>query len=288
MTEDAAVQFIAARITRPPSPANEIEVAVAKVYQQTTFNSTPRKYPNAPRPVSLAEIKYDEARLRATAAKITMPANWRHWLWERSPMRPETQNALSFLSRLYQPGEIVQTFDVFKTKNPRWTVTVTNPMDCRVPDAMRDGGDFQSGIWFLCNPVDGLWHPNPRRNNEPSCRSEESLTAFRYIVLESDVAPAHLWLAFVAQIPTKIAAITPEQIVEHNLPTRPMKKNDKRGKEWIGGCVEVDTMPPAVLKGIVRDCITQHIDPYQWQQTKLIEAEERETLRQYAETWRAA
>ena len=81
------------------------------------------------------------------------------------------------------------------------------------------------------------------------------------------------------------AAITPEQIVEHNLPTRPMKKGDKRGKDWIGGCVEVDTMPPAVLKGIVRDCITQHIDPYQWHQTKLIEAEEKETLRSYAAAW---
>ena len=60
---------------------------------------------------------------------------------------------------------------------------------------------------------------------------------------------------------------------------------DRRGKDWIGGCVEVDTMPPAVLKGIVRDCITQHIDPYQWHQTKLIEAEEKETLRSYAAAW---
>jgi hypothetical protein len=33
------------------------------------------------------------------AAKIKAPASWRHWLWERSPMRPETQNAISFLSR---------------------------------------------------------------------------------------------------------------------------------------------------------------------------------------------
>jgi len=82
------------------------------------------------------------------------------------------------------------------------------------------------------------------------------------------------------------AAITPEQIVEHNLPTRPMKKGDKRGKDWIGGCVEVDTMPPAALKGIVRDCITQHIDQFEWQQTKIIEAEERETLRSYAAVWR--
>ena len=40
-----------------------------------------------------------------------------------------------------------------------------------------------------------------------SCRSEESLTAFRYAVLESDLAPADLWLAFIVQLPIRIAAI---------------------------------------------------------------------------------
>jgi hypothetical protein len=80
-------------------------------------------------------------------------------------------------------------------------------MDCRVPAGIREGGRFQAGIWFLCNPVDGQWHPNPRQNDEPSCRSEESLIAFRYIVLESDIAPSDLWVAFVVQVPARIAAI---------------------------------------------------------------------------------
>lgn len=78
------------------------------------------------------------------------------------------------------------------------------------------------------------------------------------------------------------AAITPEQIKIHRLPTRPVKKSDTRAAEWQGGCVEVDTMPPAVLKAIVRDCITKHIDRHQWEQTLVIENAERETLRQFA------
>jgi hypothetical protein len=104
------------------------------------------------------------------------------------------------LSRLYRPGETVYAFDKMggiEGKHPRWSFTISNPMDCRVPVEMREGGRFQSGIWFLCNPVDGQWHPNPRQNDESSCRSEESLTAFRYVVWESDVAPADLWVAFV-------------------------------------------------------------------------------------------
>ena len=205
MTEADAIPFIAAKLTRPPSPPNEVEVAVAKAYHQTT---TPRRYGTAARrPVKLTDLKYDEAKLRAVAEQIHAPVNWRHWLWERSPIIPDSQNALSFLARLYRPGEMVHTFDVFRTKTPRWTLNIDNPMDCRLPAQMREGGRFQSGIWYLCNPIDGQWHPNPRDNEIPSCRAEESVTSFRYVVLESDVAPANLWLAFVAQIPARIAAI---------------------------------------------------------------------------------
>jgi len=78
------------------------------------------------------------------------------------------------------------------------------------------------------------------------------------------------------------AAVTPEQIEQHNLPTRPVKKTDTRAAGWLGGCVEVDTMKPAVLKSIVRDCITGHIDRHQWEKTRVIENAERETLQRFA------
>lgn len=78
------------------------------------------------------------------------------------------------------------------------------------------------------------------------------------------------------------AAITPAQIKKYSLPTRPVKKSDTRANGWRGGCVEVDTMPPAILKSIVSECITQHIDSHQWEKTRAIEDAERETLRQFA------
>lgn len=207
MSGAEAVQFIAARISRPPSPPNEIESAVSKAYRTPTFSSAPRPYPNASRPaLPLSAIKFDEARLRVAAAKIVAPANWRHWLWERSPKRPEAMNGYSFLAQLYEPDEKVHLFDVFERKCPLATVIVRQPMDCRVPALIRSGGRYAAGIWYLCNPVDGRWHPNPRENNL-SCRSQESITAFRYAVLESDQAPPHLWLGFIAQLPTRVAAI---------------------------------------------------------------------------------
>lgn len=212
ISEAAAVQFIVARITRPASPQNEVEVAVAKAYRHapTSHGAAHQSSPAPRRAVPLSEVKFEEAKLRAVAVKIRTPANWRHWLWERSPMRPETQNAVSFLSRLYRPGETVYAFDKMdgvQGKRPRWSFTISRPMDCGIPAEMREGGRFQSGVWFLCNPVDGEWHPNPRQNNRLSCRSEESVTAYRYAVWESDVAPANLWLAFIAQVPARIAAI---------------------------------------------------------------------------------
>ncbi|MGD0746060.1 MAG: hypothetical protein ABSA45_12980 [Verrucomicrobiota bacterium] len=78
------------------------------------------------------------------------------------------------------------------------------------------------------------------------------------------------------------ACITPSQILIHRLPTRPVKKSDTRAGGWQGGCVEIDTMPPAVLKKLVRNCITKHIEPHQWEQIQIAEKEERETLRQLA------
>jgi hypothetical protein len=61
-----------------------------------------------------------------------------------------------------------------------------------------------------------------------------------------------------------------------------VKTSDRRAVGWEGGCVEIDTMPPAVLKQMVRDCIVQHIEPHAWEQTKRVEEMERETLRKMA------
>ena len=63
------------------------------------------------------------------------------------------------------------------------------------------------GVWFLAQPVDGEFHNNPRLGGKPSRRSEESVTAWRYAVLESDEADAEDWLRCLIQMPLRIASI---------------------------------------------------------------------------------
>lgn len=80
-------------------------------------------------------------------------------------------------------------------------------------------------------------------------------------------------------------AITPEQIVEHDLPTRPTKKTDSRAAGFEGESVEVDALPSPVLRGLVRDAIEQWIDPDLLRLTKSVEASERDVLRRIANGW---
>ena len=203
---DEAERRLTASITRAPTPANEIQATVAKAYGNAwTPSGRPfRLHHRAP--VPLTEISFDPAKLAAIGGSITPPKSWRHWLWERSPKRPEAQNAFSFLGHLYRDGEKVHVFDRFESKTPVHTVTITHPMDCRIPASIRDGGQHGLGCWYLCNPVDGQWHHNPRQDSM-SCRSEEAVTAFRYAVLESDQAPFDQWLAFIVQLPLRTSAI---------------------------------------------------------------------------------
>jgi hypothetical protein len=73
-------------------------------------------------------------------------------------------------------------------------------------------------------------------------------------------------------------AVTPAQIKEYNLPTRPTKKTDSRAKNFEGESVEVDALPPHVIRQMVEASITQHIDPTAWQHEQEIEELERETF----------
>lgn len=80
-------------------------------------------------------------------------------------------------------------------------------------------------------------------------------------------------------------AVTPEQIQEMNLRTRPLKRGDQRlvkNLHWTGEAVEVEAIPPDVLREIVRERIESHIDPEQLRQTRLVEAAERDVLAGFA------
>jgi hypothetical protein len=73
-------------------------------------------------------------------------------------------------------------------------------------------------------------------------------------------------------------AVTPQQIVRWNLPTRPTKPTDTRSKRFGDISVELDAIDPNTLRDIVRHAIEQHLPADQLAVLKVAEASERELL----------
>lgn len=89
-----------------------------------------------------------------------------------------------------------------------------------------------------------------------------------------------------AEIHFRRVAVTELQIQTLNLPTRPTKITDSRSKFFDGESVEVDAIPPATLREIVRTVIERHISKRVLEQTKLVEEQERATLARMMEVVR--
>jgi hypothetical protein len=81
-----------------------------------------------------------------------------------------------------------------------------------------------------------------------------------------------------AEIHFERVAVTEEQIHELNLATRPTKQTDSRSRTFRGESVEVDAIPSATLRALVRERIERHIDRRALQAARRVENEERETL----------
>jgi hypothetical protein len=78
-------------------------------------------------------------------------------------------------------------------------------------------------------------------------------------------------------------ALSEEHIAEFNLPTRPTKREgNAHANGFDGDSVELDALPPGVLRDMVRETIEQHIAPEVVDVLRAAEESERELLR----TWR--
>lgn len=73
-------------------------------------------------------------------------------------------------------------------------------------------------------------------------------------------------------------AVTPEQIRSMGLQTRPSKKSDPRAAKHGSIAVELDAIPPAELRRLVRETIEAHVDPYWLEHVRNIEQHEREVI----------
>jgi hypothetical protein len=82
-----------------------------------------------------------------------------------------------------------------------------------------------------------------------------------------------------AEIYFERIAVTPDQIDEWNLPSRPTKSSDTRSKNFGDISVELDAIPPAKLRRLVEFYIEQHLPKHQFEVLKAAERSEREILR---------
>jgi hypothetical protein len=78
-------------------------------------------------------------------------------------------------------------------------------------------------------------------------------------------------------------AVTSEQIEEFGLPTRPTKGSDVRTRRFEGESVEVDAIPPQVLRTLCEEAIEAHVDRSRLKRLKIVEKEERRVLKALAD-----
>lgn len=161
----------------------------------------------APSPSSQAPAYTPPPKAEYDASKLTKFAgDWANtadllWLANRSVYDPALVNSERYLRALYKATEKVLVFTNDKTQGEAvWP-----------GDSLPQSG--KCGVWYMCQPVDGEYHPNPRvkpnadGTMKMSRRSEESVTDWRHMVIESDEAPVRPWLGALVQLPLRIAAI---------------------------------------------------------------------------------
>lgn len=86
-----------------------------------------------------------------------------------------------------------------------------------------------------------------------------------------------------AEIHFERLAVSPSQIAEWSLPTRPTKKTDTRSKGFGEVSVELDAIHPNQLRDIVEQAINRHLPQEQLAVLQMAEKSEREALTFYAE-----
>ena len=171
--------------------------------------------PMPPRPPKRPPFKPDA--LVRVAAQV--PAHYTaDFIAARSPVSlpsPEAQGAETarlFLDTLYFAGERILVFlnqtsqGDFMHEAGQGSFRLARERGVEpLPSAPPSGGS--EGVWYLTNPVSGEWRMKTQGRAAWSRRTGDCITAWRYCLLESDVAEPALWLRALCALPLRIAAI---------------------------------------------------------------------------------
>jgi hypothetical protein len=86
-----------------------------------------------------------------------------------------------------------------------------------------------------------------------------------------------------ADIVFERVAVTPKQIRDWKLPTRPTKQSDSRAKNFGDISVELDAIDPVRLRRLVQTVIERHLPRRQFEILKVAEESEREYFTRFVE-----
>ena len=142
--------------------------------------------------------------LKRVAGKVPGVRDVIEFIKSRSSVPVDAQDCASFLRWLYPKGTGEKLLVFSRMQSQGQMLWKADRSDLVFNEDFPSGTD---GVWFLPQPVDGEFHCNPRLGGKPSRRSEESVTAWRYIVLESDEAEPEDWLRCLIQMPLRIVSI---------------------------------------------------------------------------------
>jgi hypothetical protein len=135
-------------------------------------------------------VEFDPAALAALAGEFRPRLDW---FAARSYADPSLLDSAGFLSLLYAGEKVLIFSDDRSQGQALWP---DEPIPACGP----------RGMWYLANPVSGLEYPNPR-TGKTSRRSEESVTRWKFALLESDEADPRIWLGALAKTTLPVSAI---------------------------------------------------------------------------------
>jgi hypothetical protein len=147
------------------------------------------------------KVTFNEEKLARFSGRVPYPVDLA-WLANRSAVDPATVDADAFLRLVFQPGEKVAVFTVERAAVIGEGVEIWPDTPANTTGAVTK----PCGVWFLAQPVDGKYHPTDEGDKQ-SCRNHRAVTAWRYLVIESDEADTFQWLKALVQLPLRISAI---------------------------------------------------------------------------------
>jgi hypothetical protein len=159
--------------------------------------------PSSPGPIVASQRPaFDPDYAKRIADRVPVSVDVR-WLKRRSPVITWITPA-EYLSAVFGMGCQVLVFTDPRSQGQ----TVYQKLSLKTERSALKGFErgHKDGVWFLSNPVDGQYHFNPRQDSM-SRRSEESITDFRHVVLESDCQPLEQWLRILVQLKLPIVSI---------------------------------------------------------------------------------